>query len=141
MTDSTLRITFKKADEHREAARQQLERAERGAADDAVEQDARFILNLETYDDLERLMCRANVELLRVIANEQPESIRETARLVDRDYREVHRNLQELESLGAVEFDDDGRRKRPVLRAGATDLDISIRFGSSDSGTASPAET
>ena len=136
MTDSTLRITFKKADEHRDAARQRLERADRGAADDAVEQDARFILNLETYDDLERLTCRANVELLRAIANEKPESIRETARLVDRDYREVHRNLQELESLGAIEFDDNGHRKRPVLRAGATDLDISIQFGPSDSGAA-----
>ena len=140
MTDSTLRITFKKADEHRDAARQRLEQADRGAAGDAVEQDVRFVLNLETYDDLERLMCRANVELLRAIANEKPESIRKTARLVDRDYREVHRNLQELKFLGAVEFDDDGRRKRPVLRAGATDLDISIQFGPSDSGAAT-AET
>ena len=29
--------------------------------------------------------------------------------------RQVHRNLKELEDLGLVEFEDDGRSKRPSV--------------------------
>ena len=55
-------------------------------------------------------------------------SIREFADTVDRDYREVHRNLSELEALGVIEFTDEGSRKRPILRGGAENIDFSIRF-------------
>ncbi|EMA54038.1 HVO_A0114 family putative DNA-binding protein [Halococcus thailandensis] len=66
-------------------------------------------------ENLHRVTRPRNLELLRTLANEQPESIRETARLVDRDVRQVHRNLTELEELGLVEFDDDGRSKQPSV--------------------------
>jgi len=55
------------------------------------------------------------VELLRTITREEPESIREAARLVDRDVRQVHDNLWELGQLGVVEFDRGGRAHRPVV--------------------------
>ncbi|WP_455549916.1 HVO_A0114 family putative DNA-binding protein [Haloarcula japonica] len=45
--------------------------------------------------------------------------MRETARLVERDYKEVHRNLKELEAIGVIEFATDGNSKRPILREGA----------------------
>ena len=64
-------------------------------------------------DTLHRVTRPKNLELLRTLARERPESIRETARLVDRDVRQVHRNLKELESLGLIEFEEDGRSKRP----------------------------
>ena len=128
MTNHTLKITFKQGDEHSEAARERLRRAEAGETGDTIEQEARFILNFETYDDLDRLMRTSNLELIEAIVAKQPDSIRETADAVDRDYREVHRNLQALESLGVVEFEDDGQRKRPHLRAGADSVDFSIRF-------------
>jgi predicted transcriptional regulator len=128
MTNNTLKITFKRADEHREAARERLRRAEAGETGPAIEQDERFILNFETYDALDRLMRTANLELIEALVDDQPASIRDTASAVDRDYREVHRNLEELESLGVVEFEDDGQRKRPILRAGAEAIDFSIQF-------------
>lgn len=134
MTNNTLKITFKQANEHREAARERLRRAEAGETGAAIEQDERFILNFESYDDLDRLMRTANLELIEVIVADQPSSIRETATAVDRDYREVHRNLEELESLGVVEFEDDGQRKRPILRAGAKAIDFSIQFPGSPEG-------
>ena len=55
------------------------------------------------------------IELLRVVAREEPSSIREAARLVDRDVRQVHDNLWELGQLGLVEFDRSGRAHRPVV--------------------------
>jgi predicted transcriptional regulator len=53
--------------------------------------------------------------LIRVIRDEAPESIRETARLVGRDVKNVHEELTTLEALGVVRFEDAGRAKRPVF--------------------------
>ena len=128
MTDSTLKITFKQHDKHRNAARERLERAEAGERGDAIEQDVRFILNFEAYDDVARLMRTSNLELIEAIVEHQPDSIRAAAAAVDRDYREVHRNLKELENLGVIEFESAGQGKKPVLRAGAENIDFSIRF-------------
>lgn len=65
--------------------------------------------------ELHRVTRPKNLELLRAIAREEPTSIRETARLVDRDVRQVHRNLAELEELGLIEFEEAGRSKRPTV--------------------------
>jgi len=135
MTENTLKITFQRANEHREAARERLRRAEAGETGEAIEQDVRFVLNFEEFDDIATLMRVSNLELIEAIVSEEPASIRRLAETVDRDYREVHRNLTELESLGVIEFEADGSRKRPILRGGAAHIDFSIRFPrSTDSG-------
>ena len=66
-------------------------------------------------ENLHRVTRPKNLELLRTLASERPESIRETARIVERDVRQVHRNLKELEDLGLVEFEQEGRSKRPTV--------------------------
>lgn len=53
--------------------------------------------------------------LLRAIREEQPGSIRETARLVGRDVKNVHQELTTLEAVGVIRFDEDGQSKRPVF--------------------------
>lgn len=128
MTQNTLKITFREREKHREAAEERLRRAEDGERSAATQQDARYILNFEEFDDIARLMRTPNLTLIETIVSQQPESIRETADAVDRDYREVHRNLQELEGLGVIEFASDGQRKQPTLRHGADTIDFSIRF-------------
>lgn len=134
MTENTLKITFKQRDDHRAAARERLRRAEADETGDVIEQDVRFILNFEEFDEIARLMRTSNLELIEAIVSERPESIREAATAVDRDYREVHRNLKELESLGVVEFEQTGQRKRPILREGADNIDFSVRFPRSTDG-------
>ncbi len=128
MTENTLKITFRQADEHRHTARERLRRAEADETNDTIEQEVRFILNFEEFDDIARLMRTSNLELVEAIVSEEPNSIRALAQTVDRDYREVHRNLSTLESLGVVEFQDEGSRKKPILRGGAKNIDFSIRF-------------
>ena len=140
MTDNTLKITFGKADDHRDAARERLRQAEAGESGDAIEQDARFILDFESFGEVERLMRRSNLELVETIATEQPSSIRATATTVDRDYKDVHRNLNELESLGVIEFVTEGASKRPILRAGTTEIDFSFRWGDPESRKPNHAE-
>ncbi|PSP51642.1 transcriptional regulator [Halobacteriales archaeon QH_1_68_42] len=105
MTTNTLKITFGQADDHRRDARERLERAEASDTGEAIAQDARFILNFEDF---------------REVA---------TAEAVDRDYREVHWNLEELEESGVIEFEADNGRKRPILRGEADGIDISISIG------------
>lgn len=126
MTTNTLKITYGQRENNQRAARERLRRAEAGEEFD--EQDAAFVLNFEDLDDVEQLMRRLNLQLLDVVASERPESIRETARLIDRDYKEVHRNLKELEALGVIEFITDGNSKRPILRDGTEAIDLSITF-------------
>ncbi|WP_117594457.1 HVO_A0114 family putative DNA-binding protein [Haloprofundus halophilus] len=126
MTANTLKITYGQRENSQRAARERLRRAESGEAFE--EQEAAFVLNLEELDDVERLMRRLSLQLLDVITSEHPESIRETARLANRDYREVHRNLKELETLGVIEFTTDGNSKRPILRDGTEAIDLSITF-------------
>jgi predicted transcriptional regulator len=134
MTSDTLTVTFGQADEHRDAARERLRKAEAGDRSESIEQDAQFILNFEDFAEIEQLMRTSNLTLLRVIVNEQPASIRQTAEIVDRDYKEVHRNLKELESLGIIEFEVDGASKKPVLRGGADTIDFSFSIDQSTVG-------
>ena len=84
-------------------------------------------------------MRTSNLTLLEAIVDEQPESIRETAEVVDRDYRGVHRNLMELQELGVIEFEADGGRKRPILRGGSETVDFSFSISQDDLGDTHPA--
>lgn len=72
-------------------------------------------------------VCRpTSVELLRTVAREEPSSIREAARLVDRDVRQVHDNLWRLGELDLVTFDRDGRSHRPVVDYERIELEIGV---------------
>ncbi|WP_254525286.1 transcriptional regulator [Natrinema caseinilyticum] len=128
MTENTLKITFRQAADHRDAARERLRRAEAGETGDDIAQDVRRILNFEEFDDIDRLMRTSNLELIESIVEDRPDSIRQLATVVDRDYREVHRNLKELESLGVVEFEKEGQSKKPILRGGVDNIKLSISF-------------
>jgi predicted transcriptional regulator len=52
--------------------------------------------------------------------------MRAVAELVDRDFKEVHRNLTELEALKVIDLNEDGRSKRPVVRFDEIDLTLSL---------------
>lgn len=100
---------------------------ERFAALDAGERPApKHEVVLRRERDLNRLLSPKNVQLLRTIAREQPASIRETARLVERDVRQVHENLSELEQLNLLQFEMDGRSKRPVVWYDDIDIELPI---------------
>ena len=72
MTDNTLKITFDKANDHRDAVRERLRRAEADEIGGTIEQDARFVLDFESFGEVERPMRRSNLELVETIATVQP---------------------------------------------------------------------
>ena len=77
-------------------------------------------------DDVHRVTRPQNLELLRTIVQHEPASIRETARLVDRDVSQVHRNLQELADLHLIDIVADGQAKRPRVWYDAIDIDLPL---------------
>ena len=102
--------------------------------------DAQPILDFGSYAELSRLLSQKNLELMEAIFEHEPESIREAAELVDRDYKQVHRNLSELEDIGVIEFEGggSGRAKKPVLAYEGLEIDIPFADSEDTVGTAAP---
>ena len=132
----TLKVTVGERDRLDDRTRRRITAAEEGAALD----DAQPVLNFGSYAELSRLLSPKNLELLEIIAEHDPESIRRTAEIVDRDYKQVHRNLSELEDVGVIEFDGSGsgRPKRPVLAYDGLEIDLPFRDPSADTDVAAP---
>jgi predicted transcriptional regulator len=108
MARKTLEVRVQPTEEIRQEALEKVEALERG--EDVEEM---HVLNLSSERELSRLMSEKNLELLHAIAEHEPSSMRELADTVDRDFREVHRNLKELEKLEVVEFEEEGSAKKP----------------------------
>jgi len=132
----TLKVTVGERDRLDQRTRRRIKTAqERGDLD-----DAQPVLNFGSYAELSRLLSQKNLELLKAVFEYEPESIREAAELVDRDYKQVHRNLSELEDIGVIEFEGggSGQAKKPALAYDGLEIDIPFA-GSEDSvGTAAP---
>jgi len=135
---STLKVTVGERDRLDQRTRRRIKAAQEGEYLD----DAQPALNFGSYAELSRLLSQKNLELLDAIFESEPESIREAAELVNRDYKQVHRNLSELEDLGVIEFEGggSGRAKKPVLAYDG--LEIGIPFSESEDsvGPATPCE-
>lgn len=84
-----------------------------GNIDDLTPRDP--VLRVESITTLGRILRPTNLELLEAIAAHNPESVRATARLVDRGPKEVLQNLDELEDYGLIAYEEHGRAKTPVL--------------------------
>jgi predicted transcriptional regulator len=87
-----------------------IDRLERG---EPVERPATIRFATETQ--LTDVFNERTYRLLRVIRDDRPASIREPARLVGRDKKNVHAELTPLEAVGAVRSESEGAVKRPVL--------------------------
>lgn len=118
----TLEVRVQPTEELREEALEKVRKLEKG--EDVEEMR---VLNLSTERELSRLMSEKNLELLHAIAEHEPSSMRELAEVVNRDYREVHRNLEELERLNVVEFVEEGRSKKPVVWYDNIEVNVSLK--------------
>jgi predicted transcriptional regulator len=112
MTDETnvLLVTVDEGRNAYEAGRDAIQRL-----DDGESVDGPATVTFQNESQLTEVFNERTYTLLRVIEDEAPESIRETARLVGRDKKNVHEELTTLEALGVVRFDENGRAKRPVF--------------------------
>lgn len=65
----------------------------------------------------EKVLTEKRMELVETIREQEPASIHELARLVDRDPAAVHRDLQILRENMVIDVEEgEGGRKKPVIR-------------------------
>jgi predicted transcriptional regulator len=115
MTD-TLVIKHQTIDEAVEGFGEQME----------SDEDLPHVVAFADADELSKLLTERRMETIEVIMTEEPDSIRELARILDRGLREVHDDVHTLEEYGVVELRDEGRYKKPVVPY--DDIDISVRL-------------
>jgi predicted transcriptional regulator len=134
MTDST-NVLFVTIGDGEELYEDGLEAIQQLSEGEPVDQPAMVTFADETQ--LGEVFNERTYTLLRVIREDEPSSIRETARLVGRDVKNVHEELTTLEALGVIRFDESGQAKEPVFPY--DDLVISpFAHDSGDSAAAAP---
>jgi predicted transcriptional regulator len=116
----TLHVGIKSAD--RSGLEERLEAIDAG---DDVE-PSEPTLSIEDLETFGRVFRSTNLELLEAIVEHEPESIRELARLIDRNPLEVLDNVNELADYGILEFEENGSAERPVVWYDETDADLSL---------------
>ena len=102
---TTLHITVGDRAQVRKDTLQFIQDAE---ADELDQSDEQAVLQFGTYDDLVDSLTPLRLTLIQAIAKEHPSSMREAARLVDRDVSDVHADLKHLEVLGILELEEGG---------------------------------
>lgn len=127
-TMPTLKVTVGERDRLDRRTRSRIKAVQEGEDLD----DAQPVLNFGSYAELSRLLSPKNLELLEAISEHQPKSIREAAGLVDRDYKQVHRNLSELEDIGVIEFKGGGSGQAKTPKLAYDGLEIAIPFAGSN---------
>ncbi|WP_247730452.1 transcriptional regulator [Halovivax limisalsi] len=132
----TLKVTVGERDRLDQRTRSRIEAAQEG--EDL--EPAQPVLNFDSYGALSRLLSPKNLELLEVISEHEPGSIRDAAELVDRDYKQVHRNLTELADIGVIELEGGGpgQAKEPKLSYDGLEIDIPFARSNGIAGSAAP---
>jgi len=76
---------------------------------------------------------------LRALNVHEPASIREAARLVERDKKNVYDQLRKLAAHGIVEFVKEGNAKRPVVAYDEIVFDFAVSLDSEEDRSDEPA--
>lgn len=110
----------------------------RAVDEDRLEElDGERMLSLPEEESLDTVLSGKNLELIRATAGGEPGSMRELARLVDRDIKNVSRAVNELAELGLMELDAEGRAKRP--RVPYDEIEVTYPLGTADPESRAPA--
>jgi predicted transcriptional regulator len=69
------------------------------------------IISFPDFQTLGRIVTGARIELMHAIRVKKPKSIQELAKLVDRDFKNVHQDVKLLAEFGLIELKESGPRK------------------------------
>ena len=132
-TESTLVVTVKSSSEFRDDITDGIKALEQT---DTV--DSTPTLSFTSYDDLMETLTPRTLDLIEAIRRDEPASINETARVVDRDVKNVHEELSRLAQLGIIFFEEDGQRKRPIVWFDELVITLPFDPETGDTATAAP---
>ena len=131
--ESTLVVTVTASDEFHDDVRSAIKSLE-----DGEEVDSPPTISFGSYDDLMETLTPRVLDLIEAIRRAEPGSINETARVVDRDVKNVHEELARLAQLGIIFFEEDGQRKRPVVWFDELVITLPVSQETSDTAPAAP---
>lgn len=130
--ESTLVVTVSPSGEFHDDVQSAIQALEGGESVDSTP-----TISFESYDELMETLTPRVLDLLEAIHRDEPSSINETARVVDRDVKNVHEELSRLAQLGIIYFEEEAQSKRPVVWF--DDLLIELPFDPEAGGTATAA--
>ena len=131
--ESTLVVTVKSSSEFHDDVTDGIEAIKHSDAADSTP-----TLSFTSYDDLMETLTPRVLDLIEAICREEPASINETARVVDRDVKNVHEELSRLARLGIIFFERDGQSKRPVVWFDELVINLPFDPETGDTATAAP---
>lgn len=102
---TTLHITVGSKEQLRQDTLQFVQAVEN---DELSKAEHKQQLQFGSYEDLITTLTPLRLELIQAIAENTPQSMREAARLVDRDVSDVHGDLKQLEVLGVISLEEGG---------------------------------
>jgi predicted transcriptional regulator len=70
-------------------------------------------LNFENLEDLARLLTTKRLELLRTLRREGPLSVKALAKILNRDYKNVHTDTAMLEQAELIQRNEEGQIHSP----------------------------
>ena len=109
-TESTLVVTVRSSSEFHVDVTEGIEALKRGENVDSTP-----TLSFSSYDDLMDTLTPRVLDLIEAIRQEEPSSINEAARVVERDVKNVYEELNHLAQLGVIFFEEDGQSKAPIV--------------------------
>lgn len=118
-----LHVKFESREESFESVQDKMEQIDEGRREPF---EPTYVLSFRNFEDFAATFSAKKLELLQAISAHEPESIRETARRVERDVSHVHRNLTELKELGIIDFEENGQSKRPVVAYDEIEVNIPL---------------
>jgi predicted transcriptional regulator len=116
---STLRITSKPFEDHKEGVLDRAERWEQG-------EEVPHVVNFQDASRLQHIITPRRLELIRSLMDEPAESIRALAARLDRDVRQVHDDLQILSEYRIVHFREEGGAKKPHVPYETVTIEVEL---------------
>jgi predicted transcriptional regulator len=116
---STLRITSKPFEAHKESTLDRAERWERG-------EEVAHVVNFQDASRLQRVLTPRRLELVESLMNEPGESIRGLAERLNRDVRQVHDDLQILNEYRIVHFREEDGAKKPHVPYETVKIEVEL---------------
>lgn len=86
--------------------------------------DEIIVTGLET---IAKIFSKTRMEILQVIITKKPQSIYELAKLVNRDFKNVHSDVQFLNEVGLIKLKETGDSRnglKPVAKYSGIELDL-----------------
>ena len=116
---STLRITSKPFEKHKESTLDRAERWEQG-------EDVPHVVNFQDASRLQRVLTPRRLELVESLMHAPAESIRDLADRLDRDVRQVHDDLQILTEYRIVHYREEGGAKQPHVPYDTVKIEVEL---------------